>query len=75
MGVGDVISYVCIRADHQWATADSGRVHPKDGGLAWCPDASLEPGDRHQWRACDRAPLTMVASVAAHFGAMESAVS
>jgi hypothetical protein len=71
----DVVSYVCVRADHQWATADAGRVHPKDGGLAWCPDASLEPNDRHEWRACDQAPLTMATSLAAQVGAMESAVS
>jgi len=73
--VGDFVSYVCVRADHQWGAADSGQIHPKDGLLAWCPDASLDAHERHEWRACDAAPLAMVASLAASVGAVESAVS
>ena len=73
--MGDVLSYVCVRADHQWGTADSGQVHPKDGGLGWCPDASLDANDGHEWRACDAAPLAAAASLAAYIGTVESAVS
>ena len=73
--MGELVSYVCVRADHQWGADDSGQVHPKDGTLAWCPDASLDPGERHEWRHCDAAPLAAVASLAAQVGAMESAVS
>ena len=73
--MGELVSYVCVRADHQWCTADSGQVHPKDGALAWCPDASLDARERHEWRACDAAPLAAIASLAANVGAMESAVS
>jgi hypothetical protein len=73
--MGELVSYVCVRADHQWCTADSGQVHPKDGAFAWCPDASVNPPERHEWRACDAAPLAAIASLAASVGAMESAVS
>ena len=73
--MGEVVSYVCVRADHQWGAADSGQIHPKDGALGWCPDASLDAHERHEWRACDAAPLAMVASLAAYVGAVESAVS
>ena len=75
--MGELVSQVCVRADHQWGTADTGRVHSMPGapGLAWCPDASLEAHDRHDWRPCDAAPLGMVATLAAHVAAMESAVS
>ena len=73
--MGELVSYVCVRADHQWCTTDSGQVQSKDGGLAWCPDASVAAHERHDWRACDAAPLAAIASLAASVGAMESAVS
>jgi hypothetical protein len=73
--VNDVVTYVCVRADHQWGTGDAGQVHPKDDGLAWCPDASLDSHERHEWRACEAAPLAAAASLAAHLAILESAVS
>jgi hypothetical protein len=75
--MGELVSYVCVRADHQWGAADSGQVHTLGGaqGLAWCPDASLDAHERHEWRACDAAPLGMVATLAASVAALESAVS
>jgi len=73
--VTELIAFVCVRADHQWAAADTGHLQPKDGALAWCPDASLDVGEAHEWRACDAAPLSAIAGLAARLGAMESAVS
>jgi hypothetical protein len=73
--VGEFVSYVCVRADHQWGTAASGQVQAKEGGLAWCPDASLDPHEHHEWRACDAAPLAAAATLAAYLGTVESAVS
>ena len=73
--VSDLISFVCVRSDHQWAAADGGHLQPKDGALAWCPDASLGAGEAHEWRACDAAPLSAIAGPAAQLAAMESAVS
>ena len=73
--MSELVSYVCVRADHQWGTAESGQVQPKDGGLAWCPDASLDDGEHHEWRVCDAAPLAAVASRAAYLATVESAVS
>ena len=71
----EVISFVCVRADHQWAGTDAGHLQPKDGALGWCPDASLDAGEAHEWRTCDAAPLSAIAGLAARLGAMESAVS
>lgn len=71
----DLVSYVCVRADHQWASADLGRVHRSAGVLRWCPDASLEAGDGHDWRACELSPLGAVATQAAYLVDLESAVS
>ena len=73
--MADLISYVCVRADHQWGTDDSGQVHPKAAGLAWCPDASLDAHEAHEWRACDAAPITAAAGVALQYVTLESAVS
>ncbi|HEV2249537.1 MAG TPA: hypothetical protein VGT60_03410 [Candidatus Limnocylindria bacterium] len=73
--MADLVSFVCVRADHQWGTADAGRVHAKDGGLGWCPDASLDAHEHHEWRACEAAPLAAAAGLAAHLGTVESAVS
>ncbi len=73
--MADFVSYVCVRADHQWGTADSGQVHSKDGGLGWCPDASLDSHEQHEWRACAAAPLAAAATLAAYLGTVESAVS
>lgn len=71
--MNDVVSYVCVRADHQWATGDAGQVHPKDGALAWCPDASLGAHEAHEWRACEAAPVADAGGVAAQLGMVESA--
>jgi hypothetical protein len=73
--MGQLICFVCVRADHQWGTADAGQVHALDDRLAWCPDASLDAHERHEWRACDAAPLGSIASLAAYVGTVESAVS
>ena len=73
--MNDLVSYVCVRADHQWASLDEGRTHRFDGALAWCPDAALDAGDGHDWRACERTVLTAIASQAAYLVALESAVS
>jgi hypothetical protein len=69
------VSFVCVRSDHQWGTADEGQLHARDGALAWCPDASLDAHAGHDWRACDRSPVAAAASVAAYLGAVESAAS
>jgi len=73
--MNDLVSYVCVRADHQWASLDAGRAHRFDDQLGWCPDASLDAGDGHDWRACELSPLASVASQAAYLVALESAVS
>lgn len=73
--MADLVSFVCVRADHQWGTADAGQVHRRDGGLAWCADASLDGHEQHEWRACDAAPLAAAASLAAYFATVESAAS
>lgn len=73
--MGELISLVCVRADHQWGAGDAGQVHPVDDRFAWCPDASLDAHERHEWRDCDAAPLAAMASLAAYVGTVESAVS
>jgi hypothetical protein len=75
--VGELVSQVCVRADHQWGTTESGRLHVLGGAqsFAWCPDASLDAHERHEWRSCDAAPVGMIAALAASVAAMESAVS
>lgn len=73
--MGDLVSFVCIRADHQWGTAPGGQVHPVGAGLGYCPDASVGTPERHEWRACDAAPLATAGAVAAHVGWIESAAS
>ncbi|HAF09550.1 MAG TPA: hypothetical protein DCK98_05640 [Chloroflexi bacterium] len=73
--VNDLVSFVCVRADHQRATADAGQVQPKDGGLAWCPDKSLDAHEGHQWRTCDASPLAAAATLAARPVTVEFAVS
>jgi len=74
-GVTELISFVCVRADHQWAATDAGHLLPKDGALAWCPDTSLGADEAHEWRTCDAAPLSAIAGLAAELGTVESAVS
>ncbi len=73
--MSDLVSFVCVRADHQWGTAAAGQVHALGTGLAYCPDASLDAHERHEWRSCDAAPLAMAASLTAYVGTVESAVS
>lgn len=73
--MAELVSWVCVRADHQWGGAHAGQVHSHDGGLAYCPDASLDVHERHEWRSCDAAPLAVAAEVAAYLGTVESAAS
>jgi hypothetical protein len=73
--MGEVVSFVCVRADHQWGTSEAGQVHSLGEGLAYCPDASVDAHERHEWRACDAAPLTRAGELAAYFGTVESAAS
>ncbi len=82
--MGELVSLVCIRADHQWGTADpiqadqpdrSGQVHSVDHALAYCPDASLEAHERHEWRSCGAAPLARAAELAVHLATLESIAS
>lgn len=71
----ELVSFVCVRADHQWGTAAAGQVHPLGAGLAYCPDASLDTHERHEWRSCDAAPLAAAGRLAAYLGTVESAAS
>ena len=73
--MGELVSFVCVRADHQWGTGDSGRIHPTGGALGWCPDASCGAGEAHEWRACEAVSAAAAASLAAYYGTVESAVS
>lgn len=73
--MGEIVSYVCVRADHQWGSADAGGVHPKDGAFGWCPDGSLDLHEAHEWRACDGVPVAAAAAFTAYLGTLESAVS
>jgi hypothetical protein len=73
--MGDLVSFVCVRADHQWGTSESGQVHSVGSGLAYCPDASLDAHERHEWRPCEAAPLALAGALAAYLGAVESAAS
>ena len=71
--MSDLVSFVCIRADHQWGTADVGQIHRVGSGLAYCPDASLEVHERHEWRSCDAGPVAAAAEQVAHLATLESA--
>ena len=73
--MGELVSFVCVRADHQWGTADPGQVHPIDDGLAYCPDASLDAHEHHEWRSCEAAPLAAAAELGAYLGTVEYAAS
>ncbi|MEP7003248.1 MAG: hypothetical protein ABI888_01790 [Chloroflexota bacterium] len=73
--MSELVSFVCVRADHQWGTADAGQVHALGTSLAYCPDASLDAHESHEWRSCDAAPLAMAAGLTAHLGLVESAAS
>jgi hypothetical protein len=68
-----LISFVCVRADHQWGTAEAGQVHSIGPGFAYCPDASLDTDERHEWRSCEAVPLATAGQLAAHLGTLESA--
>src|SRR5260221_14302304 len=50
--MGELVSFVCVRADHQWDTGASGRIHATGEALGWCPDATSADGEAHEWRAC-----------------------
>ena len=71
--MADLVSFVCIRADHQWGTADIGQIHPLGSGLAYCPDASLDAHEQHQWRPCDAGPVSVAAGQAADLATLEAA--
>jgi hypothetical protein len=71
----ELVSLVCVRADHQWGTADQGQVHAVGNCLAYCPDASLDGRERHEWRRCEAAPLASAGDLAAYLGSVESAAS
>ena len=85
--MGELVSFVCIRADHQWGTAgpnqadqpepadQPGQVHSIENALAYCPDASLEANERHEWRSCGAAPLARAAELAVHLATLESIAS
>ena len=73
--MGELVSFVCVRADHQWDTGGSGRIHPTDGALGWCPDATAAIGEAHKWRACGVVSVASAATLATYYGTVESAVS
>ncbi len=73
--MSELVSFVCVRADHQWGTADPGQVHAVRTGLAYCPDASLDAHESHEWRSCDAVPLAMAPGLTAYLGTVESAAS
>ena len=82
--MAELVSFVCIRADHQWGTAgpnqadladQAGQVHSIENALAYCPDASLEAHERHEWRSCGAAPLARAAELAVHLATLESIAS
>ena len=79
--MSELVSLVCIRADHQWGTAgpnqadQAGQVHSIEDVLAYCPDASLEAHERHEWRSCGAAPLARAALLAVHLATLESIAS
>jgi len=70
--MGELVSFVCIRADHQWGSADIGQIHRVGSGLAYCPDASLDTHERHEWRPCGPSPVSAAAGLAAHLATLES---
>jgi hypothetical protein len=73
--MGELVSFVCVRADHQWDGGGSGRVHPTAGVLGWCPDATCGPAEAHDWRPCELVSVAAAANLAAYYGTVESAVS
>ena len=73
--MGELVSFVCVRADHQWDTGGSGRIHLTDGAVGWCPDATSPIAEAHEWRACDLVSVASAASLAAYYGTVESAAS
>ena len=76
--MGELVSFVCIRADHQWGTAEPDQacqIHSVEQSLAYCPDASLGAHEHHEWRACGAAPLATAAALAVHLATMESIAS
>ena len=70
--VGQLVSFVCIRADHQWGTAENGQIHRVESGLAYCPDASLDAHEQHEWRSCGPSPVSAAAGLAADLATLES---
>ena len=50
-------------------------MHSIEDVLAYCPDASLEAHERHEWRSCGAAPLARAALLAVHLATLESIAS
>jgi len=73
--MGELVSFVCVRADHQWDTGGSGRILANGGALGWCPDATSLSSEAHDWRACEAISVASAASLAAYYGTVESAAS
>ncbi len=73
--MGELVSFVCVRADHQWDTGASGRIHAAGEAFGWCPDATSADGEAHEWRACEAISAASAASLAAYYGTVESAAS
>jgi hypothetical protein len=73
--MGELVSFVCVRADHHWATGEAGAVHRHGAGLAYCPDASLGASDHHEWWACEAVPAAAAPALAAREGARALAIA
>lgn len=71
--MSDVVSYLCVRADHQWGSAE-GTMHPLNGSLAYCPDAGAD-GEAHAWQECGGVPRADVDALLARLHLERSAVA
>lgn len=74
--MSELVGYVCVRADHQWASGDRpGALHLIAGSLGYCPDATLGSDDGHRWRDCGAVPVAAIAERAAALNAAESGIA
>src|SRR5260221_11345244 len=48
--MGELVSFVCVRADHQWDTGASGRIHAAGEAFGWCPAATSADGEAPEGR-------------------------
>ena len=69
----EIVSYVCVRADHQWGTAD-GIVRPLNGSLAYCPDRAAADGG-HAWQECGAVTRAEVDALLARVQTERSAIA